>query len=137
LTPLVTDDYSTGIVTLSHRQRRPLAWIALYAVLCGCMLPLFEAHPLGLDDDAACVISAGRGQPQATRLHALPNADEGQPAHCVVCHLMRAMSGAMSSDVAALAVPFVATARHGLTDSPPPAALSEAPASRGPPASTL
>lgn len=131
------DYYSTETVTLPHRQRRPLAWIALYAVLCGWVQPLFEAHPLGLDDDAACVISAGRGQPQATRLHALPNADEGQPAHCVVCHLMRAMSGAMSSDVAALAVPFVAMARYGLAGNPTPFPPSEAPASRGPPASAL
>ena len=117
---------------LPRRSLRPYAWFALVAFLCGWTLPFLEAHPLGLDD-AACEIIAGGTRLAASELDASPS-DQGPPAHCVVCHLMRAMSGAVSSDVTTAAAPFVARANRGLTHDLIPSAALAAPSSRGPPA---
>ena len=116
------------------RHRRPLAWFALCAFLCGWMLPFLEAHPLGLQDDAACQILATSGDDSTATQLDTPRDSEGQPTHCVVCHLMRAMSGAVSSDVTTLAVPFVNNASVRLPNNLTLAATLAAPSSRGPPA---
>lgn len=115
------------------RQRRPLAWFALFAFLCGWMVPFLEAHPLGLQDDAACIALADRNDAAVPQLGAAQDGN-GEPAHCVVCHLMRAMSGAVSSDVTTLAAPFVASATRGPISTRPFSAALTAPSSRGPPA---
>ena len=96
-------------------------------------MPFLEAHPLGLQDDAACVALAG-GNPSAGPQLDTANDGSGEPAHCVVCHLMRAMSGAVSSDVTTLAAPFVASSTRGPTDDPTFATALAASSSRGPPA---
>ncbi len=128
--------YSTSTVLPPRRTLRPYAWFALVAFLCGWTLPFLDAHPLGLQDDAACVVIAVWGGSSAPAVNATP-ADQEQPAHCVVCHLMRAMSGAVSSEVTTLAVPFVAGANKGLTHDRVLAAALAAPSSRGPPVSSL
>ena len=108
--------------------------MALFAFLCGWMLPFYEAHPLGLADDSACLIATGSGESIPTEVGAaVPG--EGQPTHCYVCHLMRAMSGAAPPDVARLIVPFEPWSGPSLADSSALAADQAAPASRGPPAS--
>lgn len=119
---------------LLRRRRRSLGGLALFAFLCGWMLPFYEAHPLGLADDAACLIAPGPGQAAPTKLETAV-AGEGLPSHCFVCHLMRAMSGAVASDVARLVVPFEPSSGPSLADSSPFAAVQAAPSSRGPPAS--
>ncbi|MEO8677600.1 MAG: hypothetical protein ABI665_01055 [Vicinamibacterales bacterium] len=119
-------------MSLPRRTLRPYAWFALVAFLCGWTLPFLEAHPLGLQDDAACVVIAGWNGSAVPEVDATP-ADHGQPAHCLVCHLIRAMSGAVSSDVTTLAAPFVARANRGLTHDLIPSAALAAPSSRGPP----
>lgn len=99
--------------------------------MCGWMLPLFEAHPLG-QDDTACLVIAGAAESSPQKIAAA--SDQDQPTHCVVCHLMRAMSGSVSAEVTTLAVPFVAVARlHLLNDSPLSVSFAP-PSSRGPPA---
>ncbi len=116
---------------LLRQQRHRLARLALFAFLCGWMLPLYEAHPLGLADDAACLISPEGGEPAAKVQAAV--AGQGQPSHCYVCHLMRAMSGAVASDTTRLVVPFEPSQGPALADSSPFAAVQAAPSSRGPP----
>ena len=117
-----------------RRRRRGLARLALVAFLCGWMLPFYEAHPLGLADDAACVI-AERGE-SPTRVAAAV-AGEGLPSHCYVCHLMRAMSGAVASDMTRLVVPFAPSSGPALADCSPFAAVQAAPSSRGPPSLSI
>jgi len=95
------------------------------------MLPLFEAHPLG-QDDAACVVIAGAAESSTPIISTA--SDQEPPAHCVVCHLMRAMSGAVSADGTTLAVPFVALARHQLLNDSALTVSFAPPSSRGPPA---
>lgn len=119
---------------LLRRRRRGLARVALFAFLCGWMLPFYEAHPLGLADDSACLTAPGPSESTPTKVGA-GAAGEGQPSHCYVCHLMRAMSGAVASDVARLVVPFEPSSGLSLGDSSPFAAVQAAPSSRGPPAS--
>ena len=118
-------------MVLLRRQRRGLARLAFFAFLCGWMLPFYEAHPLGLADDAACVISPAGGE-STTQVEAAV-AGEGQPSHCYVCHLMRAMSGAVASDMTRLVVPFEPSSGPALADCSPFAAVRAAPSSRGPP----
>ena len=97
------------------------------------MLPFYEAHPLGLADDAACVIAPAGGESTPAKLEAAV-AGEQRPSHCYVCHLMRAMSGASASEVARLVVPFEPSSHSSLAESFPFAAVLAAPSSRGPPA---
>ena len=115
-----------------RRTLRAHSWLALVAFLSGWMLPFFEAHPLG-QDDAACVVSAGSADSSAQAISA-PTADQAQPTHCVVCHLMRALGGAVSTDATTLAAPFAAAARHRLFSDSPLAVSFAPPSSRGPPA---
>ena len=119
---------------LLRRRRRGLARVALFAFLCGWLLPFYEAHPLGLADDAACLTAPAGGESTPARVGAAV-AGEGQPSHCYVCHLMRAMSGAIASDVARLVAPFEPSSGLSLADSSAFAAFQAAPSSRGPPAS--
>ena len=118
-------------MVLFRRRRRGLARLAFFAFLCGWMLPFYEAHPLGLADDAACVISPAGGD-STTKLEAAV-AGEGAPSHCYVCHLMRAMSGAVASAMTRLVVPFEPSSGAALAGNSPLAAVEAAASSRGPP----
>lgn len=89
---------------------------------------------MGLDDDAACVVTAGWTLAASTGQVDAPQANQADPTHCVVCHLTRAMSGALSSEIAALAAPHVTPARLGLAHDLVGAASLAAPSTRGPPA---
>jgi hypothetical protein len=115
-------------MSLLRRQRSPLARLALFAFLCGAMLPFYEAHPLGTDD-AACRLPA-------TEAFAPSVADPGsEPAsdHCVVCHLQRGLSGASPSNVAALGTPFASASCQRFDQPAPLSASDAAPSTRGPP----
>ncbi len=122
-------------MVLLRRRRRGLARLAFFAFLCGWMLPFYEAHPLGLADDAACVIAAERGA--STAKVEAEVAGEGQPSHCYVCHLMRAMRGAVASDMTRLVVALEPSPGPALADSSPFAAVPAAPSSRGPPSLSI
>jgi len=116
-------------MSLLRRQRRPLARLALFAFLCGWMLPFYEAHPLGLDDDAACVAVPGE-----SRASTVGARGSGQTAeHCLVCHLQRGLSGASPSAVVALSTPLESSLRSWLDQRDPLSAAHAAPSSRGPP----
>jgi hypothetical protein len=119
-------------VAVFRRTIRAHSWIALFAFLCGWTLPFAEAHPLG-QDDAACLVSAGSAATQSLNI-AAATPDAPEPAHCPICHLTRSMSGAVSADVTALAVPFVAVARQRSFNDAPLGVAFAPPASRGPPA---
>jgi L-asparaginase/Glu-tRNA(Gln) amidotransferase subunit D len=121
-------------VAVLRRTIRAHSWIALFAFLCGWTLPFAEAHPLG-QDDAACLVIAGSGSGSTQSLKvAAATPDSPEPAHCPICHLTRAMSGAVSADVTTVAVPFVAAARPlSFNDSPLTVSFAP-PSSRGPPA---
>ncbi len=117
---------------LLRRQRRPLARFALCAFLCGWMLPFYRAHPMGLADDSACLVAPEWDAPTTPKVDARVRGD-GQPAHCVVCHLIRALSGAVASDAARLLAPLEASSGPLLTDRLTLPVVQAAPSSRGPP----
>jgi hypothetical protein len=119
-------------VHVTRVQRRPLAWLALCAVLCSVALPVLEAHPIGAADDAACRFVTGSSDNGGSRI--ATQESRQAPEHCVVCHLQRALGGAFVSDVAALTAPFQAVSCLGLGESHPLSAACAAPSSRGPPA---
>jgi hypothetical protein len=98
--------------------------------MCSLALPVLDAHPLGVADDAACRLESASASGGARMV-----APESQatPEHCVVCHLQRALGGAFVSDAAALAAPFQAALCLELDESHPLAAACAAPSSRGPP----
>jgi hypothetical protein len=116
-------------------RKRPLpgyAWFALCVFLCGWVVPFFEAHPLGFDDDAACDIQISRdGFPQ--KVSPVDSSDRA-PAHCVLCHLMRALNGSHIAGVAQVAAP--ASDRVTIPAQPDPlvSAFPSTSTSRGPPA---
>jgi hypothetical protein len=117
-------------VAAIRRTLRAHSWIAIVAFLCGWMLPFAEAHPLG-QDDTACLTSLGD---PGSGVLAITSTSADQESHCVICHLMRAMNGAIPADVAALSAPFLTLARYTLPDDSALIVASEPPASRGPPA---
>jgi hypothetical protein len=99
--------------------------------MCSLALPVLDAHPMGIADDAACRLVSASGDNGGSRIVA-PGSQQ-TPEHCVVCHLQRALGGAFVSDVASLTSPFVAVSCLGLGESHPLAAACDAPSSRGPP----
>lgn len=117
------------VVAALRRNLRSYSWIALAAFLCGWMLPFAEAHPFG-QDDAACLVVNESTSSKVTAA----SADQDQPAHCVICHLMRAMNGAVPVDVTTLAVPVVAIPQPVLSTDASPTVAFAPPSSRGPPA---
>jgi len=119
------------VVAAIRRTLRAHSWIAIVAFLSGWMLPFAEAHPLG-QDDAAC-LTGPIGPGSAVPAISAQSADQGQPAHCVICHLMRAMNGAVPADVTTLSAPFLAVAGLPLLDVSALIAVSAPPTSRGPP----
>ncbi|OFW42715.1 MAG: hypothetical protein A3J29_10530 [Acidobacteria bacterium RIFCSPLOWO2_12_FULL_67_14b] len=108
--------------------------MAFCALVCGWLLPFYEVHPLGADD-AACLGAPAWHESAPLKLEARSEGD-GQPAHCDVCHLMRAMRGAVAADGARLVAPHEATSGPSLTDSFALPAVQAAPSSRGPPATS-
>ena len=112
-----------------RRTLRAHSWVALVAFLCGWLLPFAEAHPLG-QDDAAC-LAFTQSAPSKV---AAASGNQDQPAHCVICHLTRAMSGAVAVDVATLAVPIVATPEPVVSTDAAVTVTFAPPSSRGPPA---
>ena len=112
-----------------RRQRRPLARLAFFAFLCGWMLPFYEAHPLGLADDAACLVAASENGASTV---GAPGSGETSE-HCLVCHLQRGLSGASPSAVVALSTPFESSSCSWLYQGDPLSAACAAPSSRGPP----
>ena len=93
------------------------------------MLPFAEAHPLG-QDDAAC-LALTQSAPSKV---AAASGDQDQSQHCVICHLMRAMSGAVPVDVATLAVAIVASPQPVVSTDAALTVTFAQPSSRGPPA---
>lgn len=116
-----------------RRTLRAHSWIPLVAFLWGSLLPYSETHQLG-QDDAACLTTVGEAGSSVLKISAGTTADQGQPAHCVICHLMRAMNGAVAADVASLTAPFLTLARYTLPDDSALIVVSAPPTSRGPPA---
>jgi hypothetical protein len=119
-------------VSLRKRPLRPFAWLALVAFLCGWMLPFFEAHPLGLEDDTACETVAIPGPSTPDQLTPVDNGDRA-PTHCLLCHLMRAMNGAVHVDVARISAPLVTAANLPAADLPARSVALSSYSSRGPP----
>ena len=93
------------------------------------MLPFYEAHPLGLADDAACLVAAGENGASTV---GAPGSGETSE-HCLVCHLQRGLSGASPSAVVALSTPFESSSCSWLYQGDPLSAACAAPSSRGPP----
>lgn len=116
-----------------RRRRRSLGRLALFAFLCGWMLPLYEAHPLGALDDAACRLPASEAFASSV---AAPE-PQSNPEHCVVCHLQRGLSGASPSNATALSTPFEFSSCLRFDQRVPLSASSDAPSTRGPPALTI
>ena len=93
------------------------------------MLPFYEAHPLGLADDAACLVAPAENA--ASSVVAPGSEQSGE--HCLVCHLQRGLSGVSPSAVAALSTPFESSSCSWLAQGDPLSAACAAPSSRGPP----
>lgn len=117
-------------MSLLRRHRCPLARLAFFAFLCGSMLPFYEAHPLGVADDAACLVASGDNG--ASRVGGPSAEDAGE--HCLVCHLKRGLSGASPSAVVSLSTPFESSSCSWFDQRDPLSAANAAPSSRGPPA---
>ena len=98
-------------MSLRLRTPRSIVWLALCAFLSSTGLPLYESHGLGAADDAACVSALNRQDSKPTLSAPEP---EDRPGHCAVCHLLRAVGGATTPSIVALAVPapLLASARH-------------------------
>jgi hypothetical protein len=119
-------------VSRTRSYRRVLAGFALWASLWSLALPVLEAHPLGVSDDAACQVLFSPDEHDTLGI-AGPGVPGARPEHCDVCHLQRAVSGAFASDGTSIISPLAAPCRNGLTASLPVEADAAAPASRGPP----
>ena len=119
-------------MTLRKRPLRPFAWFALVAFLCGWMLPFFEAHPLGFDDDSACQTVIVSGQ-QAPDQVSAPASDDRTPAHCMLCHLMRALGGTVTVDVTRISAPLVTAVNLPTANLPARSVALSSCSTRGPP----
>jgi hypothetical protein len=82
---------------------RVQAWIALFAFLGGLALPLASARHETFEDDAACAtslrVSGADGLARVGVTSAI-----ARPAHCAVCHWLRAVSGATTTGAAPTSV---------------------------------
>jgi hypothetical protein len=74
---------------------RVQAWIALCAFLGGLALPIVTARHEAFEDDAACVTSLRSGGAATARVGA--TSTTARPAHCAICHWLRAVSGATTT----------------------------------------
>jgi hypothetical protein len=97
------------------------------------MLPFFEAHPLGFDDDTACETVAIPAPSAPVQLTPVDNGDRA-PTHCLLCHLMRAMNGAVHVDVARISAPIITAPALPAADLPARSVALSSCSSRGPPA---
>ena len=95
-------------MSLRLRTPRSIVWLALCAFLSSTGLPLYESHGLGAADDAACLSGVNPRDSRPT-MSALETKD--QPAHCAVCHLLRAVNGTITPTTVSLAVPEPLQAR--------------------------
>ena len=124
-------------MSLRKRPLRPFAWFALVAFLCGWMLPFFEAHPLGFDDDTACSAYAlVRASARSSAPDRIDSSDSSNraPQHCLLCHLMRALNGTVTVDVARVSAPLVTASALSVADVPARSIVLSSCSSRGPPA---
>jgi hypothetical protein len=97
-------------VSLRLRTPRSLVWLTLCGFLSSTGLPVYESHGLGAADDAACVTAVGQKGGDTT-VSAIETDD--QPAHCAVCHLLRAVNGSITPSVVSLNVPGPLSASTG------------------------
>ena len=84
------------------RTPRSIVWLTLCGFLTSTGLPLYESHGLGATDDAACVTTVGQTGDVQT-VSALQASE--QPAHCAVCHLLRAVRGSVTPNIVSLPIP--------------------------------
>jgi hypothetical protein len=117
------------MVSLRLRTPRSIVWVALWGFLTSAVLPLFESHGLGAADDAACVTTVG--QRGGATMSALESGV--QPAHCAVCHLLRAVNGSIAPGIVSLTVPAPLSAISGRPVDPTLAAQYAVRSSRAPP----
>ena len=117
-----------------RRAVRSVTWLVMLSFLPGMSLPVWDSHPIGLSDDAACQLAtAGEAGPQqhVDSSSAIP----GLPDHCVFCHLQRAMAGATAAQAVALLVPAAHSAATMAGERAPRVAPNTSRLSRAPPAS--
>ena len=89
-------------VSLRLRTPRSLVWVTLLGFLWSTGLPLYESHGLVGADDAACVTVPG-SKGETPTMSALVDSD--RPAHCAVCHMLRAVNGSITPAVVSFTVP--------------------------------
>ena len=115
---------------------RPFSWLALCAIVLVSFLPVWDEHPLGLADDAACNTVAAWQSPD----HPHVGSDTTAPAlpeHCVYCHLQRAVAGATIAHAPVLFVPAPFVPAFGSGQQFAVAAVAPACPSRAPPVSLI
>jgi hypothetical protein len=128
--PKPRECYIRVIVSLRLRTPRSIVWLTLCGFLASAGLPLYESHGLGAADDAACLTTVGQTGSDTT-VSALESND--QPAHCAVCHLLRAVNGSITPSVVTLTVPAPLSGNVGRHVDPTIAAQYSVRASRAPP----
>lgn len=117
-------------MSLRLRLPRSIVWLTLWGFLSTTGLPLYESHRFGEPDDAACLTAAGK----AGRSQTLTTADsDGQPEHCAVCHLLRAVGGSLTPGIVSLPVPATLSASARPSTDVVRATESSVRASRAPP----
>ena len=119
------------IVAALRRTLRAHSWIPLLAFLWGSVVPFSEAHAFGQDD--ACVIVGASPNGDSTTKVDATSSERGEPTHCVICHLIRAMNGVVQPDATMIAAPFVSVPLNARLDDSIPTASYSSPSSRGPP----
>ena len=115
---------------------RPISWLALCAFILGSSLPVWDEHPLGAADDAACFTAAAWESVEHPHVTADSTAP-GQSEHCVYCHLQRAMAGAAVAHPPALFTPAPSVSILAGVESLALALAAPARPSRAPPVSTV
>ena len=123
-------------MSVLRRHVNRLAWCALVAFLSGLAVPLYESHPIDAADDAACATGGGVGPDGVKPVMRAAVPGDHRPDHCVVCHWLRAIGGAVVQDVAALGAPATPASSQIAGSGAVLAAAYLTGASRAPPASS-